>query len=144
MTPAHPPRWRGWLVACAIFLLGLAVGGTGTVVIGLHLFRQAIRNGPENRPLADRAAARIGADLTEALQLTPAEAERVQTLLNESAANLKAVRVQATTQAAAELRASTEKIAATLPPEKRPEFHRIIQRRFERLGLPAPGPGAPR
>lgn len=142
MNPARPSRWRGWLVAGAIFLLGLAVGGAGTVVIGVRLFRQAMRNGPENRTLADRAAARIGADLAETLQLTPAEAARVQALLNESTANLKAVRVQAAAQAAAELRASTEKIAATLPPEKRAEFYRVIQRRFDRLGLPAPA--APR
>lgn len=135
------PRWRGWLVATAIFVLGIAVGATGTVVIGVRLFRQAMQN-PDSRGPADRAAARIGADLTETLQLTPEQSAQVQQVLNESAANLKAIRARAGLQAAAELRDSSGRLLATLPPEKHAEFHRIISRRFERLGLQPPLPPA--
>lgn len=134
------PRWRGWLVAAAIFVLGIAVGGAGTVMIGARLFRQSLQNPAGARGPADRAAARIGADLTETLQLTPEQSARVQRILNESAANLKAVRLRAGIQAAVELRASTQRLLAELPPEKHAEFHRIIARRFERLGLQPPLP----
>lgn len=136
------PRWRGWLVAAAIFVLGVAAGAAGTVVIGVRMFRQSMQNPADGRGPADRAAARIGADLTETLQLTPEQASQVQQILNESAANLKAIRVHAGLQAAAELRDSSGRLLATLPPEKHAEFHRIISRRFERLGLQPPLPPA--
>lgn len=136
------PRWRGWLVAAAIFVLGIAVGGTGVVVLGIRQFRQSLQNPAGARGPADRAAERIGADLTETLQLTPEQSARMQRILNESAANLKALRVRASAQAAAELRASTERLAAELPPEKHAEFYRVITRRFERLGLTPPRPPA--
>ena len=133
-------RWRAWLVAAAIFVLGLAAGIAGTTWTGLRIFRQNLQNPGSNRGLADRAAERIGADLTETLKLNAAESTRVQTMLDQSAANLKALRVRGALMAAAELRASFERIAATLPPEKRAEFYRVIAQRYERLGLPPPRP----
>ena len=60
--------------------------------------------------------------------------------LDQSAGNLKALRVQAGVRAAAELRASTGRIAAELPPEKRAEFYRLSAQRYERLGLSPPQP----
>ncbi|MBI5382612.1 MAG: hypothetical protein HZA31_11985 [Opitutae bacterium] len=133
--------WRGWLVAGAIFVLGVAAGGAGTVWLGVRYLRQSLQAPASARSTADRAAERIGADLTKTLQLTPAESARVQAILAESAGNLKTLRVQATAQIAAELRASNARIVATLPPEKRPEFYRVIARRYERLGLTPPTPG---
>jgi len=138
MNPSS--RWRGWLVAGAIFLLGVAAGGAGMTWAGVHVFRQRMQNPASTRSMAERAAERIGADLTKSLQLSAAESAQVQAILDQSAVNLKAVRVQATTQAAAELRASTVRIARTLPVEKRREFYRLIAQRFGRLGLSAPEP----
>ncbi len=133
-------RWRAWLVATAIFILGLAVGIAGTTWAGLRIFRQNLQNPGSNRSFADRAAERIGADLADTLKLNAAESTRVQTILDQSATNLKALRVRGALLAAAELRASSEKIAATLPPEKRVEFYRVITQRYERLGLQPPRP----
>lgn len=133
-------RWRGWLVAAAIFLLGLAVGGAGTMALGVRAFRKAMQSPGSVRGLAERAATRIGADLTESLQLTPEQSARVQVILDDSAANMKAVRARAAMEAVAELRESTARIAAALPPEKHAEFYRVIARRFERLGLEPPQP----
>jgi hypothetical protein len=133
-------RWRGWLVAGAIFLLGVAAGGAGMTWAGIQVFRQRMQNPASTRGMADRAAERIGADLKKSLQLSAEESAQVQAILNQSAVNLKAIRVQAATQAAAELRASTVQIARTLPVEKRREFYRLIAKRFGRLGLSAPQP----
>jgi hypothetical protein len=133
-------HWRGWLVAGAIFLLGIAVGGGLVAWAGARSLRHALQAPTTARGAADRAAERIGADLTETLRLTPEESTRVQAILNQSASNMKAVRAQATGQVAAELRASTASIAATLPPGKRMAFYRVIARRFERLGFPPPQP----
>lgn len=133
-----PLRWRGWLVAGAIFLLGVSVGGTGMVLLGLRAFRQMVR-APAGAPgFADRAAERVAADLTKSLQLNPEESARVQAILSESAANLKAMRVRGAALAAEELRSSTERIAATLPPEKHAAFYRVMAQRYERLGLAPP------
>lgn len=131
------PRWRGWLVAAAIFILGLAVGAAGAAWFGTRLVRQALQAPLEAPGLADRAAVRIGAELTKTLELTPDQSARIQGQLAQSAANLKAVRLRARAQAAAELRDSIKRISAELPPEKRAEFQRLVARRYEQLGLPA-------
>jgi hypothetical protein len=133
------PRWRGWLAAGAIFALGVAVGGGGVAWWGARALRQLL-HAPAHAPgLADRTAARIGADLTRDLELTAAESAQVHALLEASATRLKAVRFSAARQAAAELRATSAQIAAALPPEKRDAFHRLSTRRFDRLGLPPSG-----
>lgn len=128
-------HWRAWLVAAMIFVFGVAVGGTGAVVIGLRQFRQFMQNPAEARGPADRAAERIGADLTKTLQLTPEQSARTQAILNETAGNLRTIRVRAGLRAAVELRASVERLSAEMPPEKRDEFRRLIRSRFERIGL---------
>jgi hypothetical protein len=131
-------RWRGWLAAGAIFLLGFSVGGAGVALVGIRAFRQRIQAPADAPGLADRTADRIGADLTKSLRLSPEESARVQTILRQSAGNLKALRVKGAALAMAELHASTEKIAGTLPPEKHAAFYRLMAQRYERFGLPAP------
>lgn len=133
-------RWRGWLVASSIFVLGIAVGATGTTWIGARAIRRALQAPIAASGPADRAAARIGADLKESLQLTPDQAARLQTILDASATRMKEIRIRAALQVGLELRRSTAQLAAELPPEKRPEFYRVIARRFERLGLRPPLP----
>lgn len=131
-------RWRAWLAAISIFVLGLAVGAAGTVWLGTRVIRRAFQAPAASTTAAERAAARIGAELADELALTPAQAARVQAILNDSAANLRAVRMRALAEARAELRDSTARIAAELPPEKHAEFYRIIARRFHRLGMEPP------
>ncbi len=131
-------RWRGWLVAGAIFVLGFAAGGATMAFLGTRWVRQTLRAPVEEPGRADRIAARIGADLTQELKLTADESARVQAALDQSAANFKALRVQTALRAAAELRAATDRIAAALPPEKRAEFRALSGRRFERLGFLLP------
>ena len=134
-------RWRGWLVAGAIFVLGFAAGGATMAFAGMRWVRQTLRVPAEEPGRADRIAARIGADLTKELKLTAEESARVQAALDQSAANFKALRVQTALRAAAELRAATDRIAAALPPEKRAEFRALSARRFERFGFLLPGAG---
>lgn len=132
--------WRGWLAAAAIFVLGVGVGGAGMAWAGIRIFRHALLNPATTRGLADRAADRIGAELTKNLKLTPEESAQVQTILGQTAANLRSVRVQAAAQASTEVRSAIHRIATALPVEKRAEFYRLAARRYERLGLPAPQP----
>lgn len=131
-------RWRGWLVAIAIFILGVGVGGAGMAWAGIRVFRHVLQNPTNPHGLAERMAERIGTDLTKKLDLTPAESTRVKTILSESAVNLKALRAKAGTDVAAELRATFQQVAAALPQEKRPELYRAIAQRYKRLGLVAP------
>ena len=131
-------RWRGWLVAAAIFVLGVGVGGAGMAWAGIRVFRHAIQNPAGSRGLAERATDRINADLTRNLKLTPEESAQVQTILAQSAANIKAARIQAATQAITELRAAVQRIAAALPREKRADFYRLIAQRYKRLGVASP------
>ncbi len=131
-------RWRGWLVAGAIFILGVAAGVAGTAAIGVRLLRQSLQAPAAARGVADRAAERMSEDLTKTLALTPDEAARVQAILVESAATLKAVRARAAADAAAELRAATARLAEALPAEKHAALYRVIGERYERLGLPPP------
>lgn len=136
----NAPRWRGWLAAIAIFVLGAATGGAGMTWVGIRVVRRALA-APASAPgLADRAAAQIGADLAKSLELTPEQAARVQAILDTSAARLKDIRVNAARNAAAEVRTSTAQIAAELPAEKRAALYRVMARRFERFGGRAPPP----
>lgn len=140
-------HWRGWVIAGVIFALGVAVGGAGTTIWGVHRLRRALQASNETTSFADRAAARIGAQLTKELALTDAESSQVQQILSESAANLKVIRAKTARQAALELRAASRQIAAVLPTEKRAGFYRVIAKRYHRLGLmpptPADGDSAP-
>lgn len=134
-------RWRGWVVAFSILILGVAVGGAATAWTGIRMYRHALQGPAGGRGLADRAAARISADLTRRLELTPEQSARVQTVLKQSAANVRAIRLRAAAEALAEWRASTERIAAELPADKQAEFYRLMNRRQHRLGLPGARPG---
>ena len=133
-------RWRGWLVAAAIFVLGIGVGGAGMAWAGIRVFRHALQNPPNARGLADRAADRIGADLTKSLKLTSEESAQVQTILAQSAANIKVVRIQASAQATTELRNAMQHIGTILPAEKRADFYQLVAQRYKRLGVAAPQP----
>lgn len=133
-------RWRGWLVAAMVFVLGVAVGAAGTVWLGTRAIRRVLQAPLSATGPADRAVARIGADLTRSLELTPDQSERVQVILEQSAVRMKAIRAGALLRAGAELRTTTDRIAAELPPEKHEELYRVIARRYERLGLRPPEP----
>ena len=129
------PRWRGWLVAAAIFVLGVGVGGAGMAWAGVRVFRQALQNPGNSRSLPERAANRIAADLTKNLKLSPEESAQVRTILAQSTADLKVIHIRASTQVTAELRGTMEHIATVLPLEKRADFYRIIARRYKWLGV---------
>ena len=115
-------RWRGWVVAAAIFILGVGVGGAGMAWAGVRVFRQALQNPTAGRGLAERATDRISVDLAKNLKLTPEESAQVQAILAQSAVNIKAARAQATVQATSELRSAAQRIGAALPREKRIDF----------------------
>lgn len=130
-------QWRGWIVAAAIFVLGFAAGCACTLWIGGRIVRHRLIAPPETPSLAERAASRIGADLTKNLDLTPEQSKRVQAILDQTAARLKEVRIHARQDAVAEFRNATSRIANELPPDKRREFRQMIIQRLRRLGLPA-------
>tara|TARA_R110002050_G_scaffold147010_1_gene272608 strand:- start:206 stop:649 length:444 start_codon:yes stop_codon:yes gene_type:complete len=133
-----PTKGRAWLIAGLIFVLGVLVGVAGTTWVGTRLVKRALRAFPEGAGLAERAADRIGRNLTDELDLTEAESARVAIELDQTVARLREIRVDAGTQLRAELKRAIRRIAQTLPREKRAAFYRRIGERFERLGLPAP------
>lgn len=128
-------RWRGWLLASAIFITGIAVGASVATWAGARLLRHNLRNPANSQGLAFRAMDRIAADLDRSLKLTSEESARVRALLDETSLNLRRVRQQAFSQTSDEMRASIRRIAAELPPEKQEACYRIISKRFERLGI---------
>lgn len=130
---------RAWLAALAIFFLGLAVGGVGVIAVVHHVVRRAIQNPGAGR-FIDRATERVGNDLTRDLQLSPDDAAKVKSILADTAGNLKGIRRQSAQQVSAEIRATVRRLAEALPAEKRPELYRLVARRYEKLGLPAPLP----
>jgi hypothetical protein len=136
-------HWRGWVVATAIFVLGVAVGAAGMTWVGIRRIRHALAAPASAYGAADRTAARIGANLTDALALTPEQSARMQASLDRAAVRMKGVRVRAALQARVELRAALDEIAQELPPEKRAEFRRLVARRYERLGLMPPEADGP-
>ncbi len=142
--PRRPGRWRAWGAAAAVFCLGITVGGAGMVWFGARALRARLQSGPEAWPAqSERVVHRIQTDLDKSLALTPEESARVEATLREASGKMRAIRTRAFMQARQELRAAIRKIAASLPPEKRDGFHRLVVSRYERLGLPPPPSPAP-
>lgn len=128
-------RARGWVVALTIFALGAAVGGAGVAWLGSRMLKNWVQSPASARGVADRMAERLGEELTRELALSPEEAARVRTLLEESAATMKRIRVRTALDVGAELRASTQRLQAALPPEKHAALRRVLAQRYERLGV---------
>lgn len=128
-------RARGWVAALTIFALGVAVGGAGTAWLGARMLKNWVQSPAGARTAADRMAERLSDDLTHELALTPEEAARVRTLLDESAAAMKRLRVRTALEIGAELRASTQRLQAALPAEKHAALRRVLAQRYERLGV---------
>lgn len=132
MSSGH---WKAWVAALALFVSGIGVGGAVTAWVGLRDVREGVRGNGPGRGMGQRAVETIRRDLTRELELTAEESARVQVILDQSAARIRLLRLQAARQAAGELRASARQIAEELPPEKRAEFRRIMAKRFQRLGV---------
>jgi hypothetical protein len=126
---------RAVLVALLIFLCGAGVGSAVTVWVGGRQIRRELAGAAEPRGRGDRAVERIGREISKELELTPAEAERVQAILGETAVNLRRLRADTMRQGLVELRGASRRISAELPPEKRDDFQRLLRKRFQRLGI---------
>lgn len=138
-----PTRWRAWLVAAMIFLLGLGCGTAGTVGIAWWRLRGWFQ-APASAPgIADRVTNRLTRQLTKELELTPDEAAKLEARLDVTAVKLKEARVRFKQEVTRELRSSFLGIAADLPPDKRGEFRRIVRERFLKLGVDLPEIDAP-
>ncbi len=131
-------RWRVWLVALVIFILGTTVGASLTLWLGIQRIRQEIRAPGSVTTAGERAATRIGNDLVSALHLTPAEASHAHAQIEEMTKRVRSLRRQANLDVAAELRSTMREIGADLPPEKREALRELVRRRFDKLGLPPP------
>jgi len=152
MTPSTVPssRWRAWLAALLIFVFGFGAGVTCSVVVGVRALRRAVR-APATAPgLFDRAIERTARDLERELALTPEQAADVQRELAQTAAHLRALRVQAAIDMRKEMHGTIIRLAQSLPAEKRPRFRELVRRRIQRIGYeletppePAPEAGEP-
>ncbi|MBP7141811.1 MAG: hypothetical protein KBA71_07875 [Opitutaceae bacterium] len=131
-------RGRAWVVAVAIFVVGVAVGGLATTWLGLQRIRHNLRSPGVSSGLFDRAGNRIGDDLVSALQLTPAEETGVRNEIEKMLVQLKQLRHRGALDAAAEVRATVRRIHMTLPPAKREKLREVLRHRFEKLGLTPP------
>ncbi|MBE7537299.1 MAG: hypothetical protein HS122_02650 [Opitutaceae bacterium] len=134
-------RGRAWVVAIAIFILGVAVGGLLTTWLGLQRIRHNLRNPGSAAGLFERAGNRIGDDLVHALNLTPEEDAEVRHELERMGVQLKDIRRRSGIDAAAEVRSTVRRIGASLPAEKREKLREILRHRFRRLGLTPPDTG---
>lgn len=136
------PRWRGWMAASLIFLLGIAVGTAATVFVGAAAIRRALRAPVAATGFIDRALNRTYAEIDDALPLTTQESALTRAELRALANKIKIIRLESADRFAAEASASIDRIAAGLPPEKQAAFRRVAAERFPRLGLTPPAPGS--
>ena len=134
----NTPRWKVILAAFTLFFAGLVIGGLVTAKIGSHLIRKAWLAPVTARGPVDRAVERIQKNLTSELELDATQSAAVQAELAVTAGQLKALRVDTVQKARADIADSVRRIAAALPPEKRPDFYKLVKERFARFDLPAP------
>ncbi|MFA6288609.1 MAG: hypothetical protein WC661_14590 [Opitutaceae bacterium] len=139
----NTPRWKVVLAAFGLFVAGLMVGGLVTAKIGAHLIRKAWLAPSTARGPVDRAVERIQKNLTSELKLDATQSAAVQTELALTAQEFKTLRVETIQKARADIADSVRRIAATLPPEKRADFYKLVKERFARFEMPAPGDETP-
>lgn len=152
MTTGQTIAWRAWVGALALVLFGFALGVGTMAYVGIRQLRESVNN-PQQPPhvVADRALGRIKNNLRKELDLTPEEFNRVQILIDESAANLRSIRRSSMQDSRAEMQRVIKAIAEELPPEKRKEFRQLMLKRLQQGGPRGPGgaerperPGGPR
>lgn len=134
----NTPRWKVLLAAFGLFSAGCLVGGLVTAKIGAHLLRKAWLAPVTARGPIDRAVEHVQKKLTADLKLDAAQSAAVQAELARTATEFKELRVETVQKARADLRDSVRRIAAALPPEKRPAFYKLVKERFARFEVPAP------
>ena len=106
------------LLVVLIFVAGFAAGVVTTRVVVRRFVQRAILQ-------PDLMREKIERDLTRRLQLDAAQREKVQKILMETHARLKAVRREFQPQFAGVVRDSANEISALLTPEQRERFSKF-------------------
>jgi len=119
---ANPNR-RAIGLVLVVFVLGLALGGLGTYVIGARV--RGAR--PEGRDHRDRRA-RMLEQLTQELSLTSAQQKQVDSILGNMQTRYEEIHKQIAPQADQVRQQGREQIRAILTPEQKPKFEEFLRR----------------
>lgn len=129
------PRTKAILAAALMIGSGFAVGaGVGAWFSARSILRM-LQSSPEEPALADAVVDHIHTDLSQHLDLDPATREALKRELQHSVIEVKRARAAGVDVMRRALIDAADRVAATMPPEKREPFYKLARRRFERAGF---------
>lgn len=128
-------RLQAILAAVFLFLCGATTGGALALWFGAHAFAKMLQSGPQEAAIADFAVHHVEADLARELALDAPTRSAVREELLRSALEIKRVRSEGVHHMALAFQAAGARLAALLPPEKRPRFYEISQKRLHQFGF---------
>lgn len=110
------------LWVCVVFLLGAALGGTLGYSYAHHLVSAASTPLPE----PERRAHRLH-ELTELLNLTSAQSQQVDAIMQQRHAEVKTIHDQTDAQIGQIRQKGRDQIRAVLTPEQKPKFEEFLK-----------------
>lgn len=129
------PRTKAIFAAVLLIGSGFVVGtGVGAWFSARTILRM-LQSSPEEPALADAVVNHIHSDLSEQLDLDPASREALKQELQHSVVEVKRARAAGVDVMRRALIDAADRVAATMPPEKREAFYQLARRRFERAGF---------
>ncbi len=111
-------RWKAVLLLALVFLLGAGCGIGGGLLVMRRVFQHAIAHPDGKHAPVDLIVGRIESKILSDIDLTEDERTAVQAELTQTAADLKALRVEIWGKVSLNVQATLDRLAKRLPPEK--------------------------
>lgn len=127
-------RWRMAFFCLVILLAGIAIGAASAIILSRH--RMIVpSNGPEF------VSERMVRSLQRRLQLSPDQAEKVESILQQRMQKLHEIRMNARPQITEQLRLMNEEISALLTERQKRIWQERLYRLQQQIRLPGLRPG---
>ncbi len=117
--------WKFFLLLAGIFLAGVVAGGCLTMRFGRHFL-------PRRPSLEQQGPDRLKL-LTEKLNLTPEQQEKLRPILHRDMQDLARIRNSSMTESRRIFEHMDQDVAAELTPEQKPKFDEMIRERRDRF-----------
>lgn len=135
-TPSHSSsRWKAILILLLVFALGIGCGVGGGLLVLRRIVQQAIAHPDGAHAPADRLVGRVEALMAADLNLTAAERSAVHAELLQTAAELKALRLEVWQKTGTTVTDSLDRICKHLPAEKQALLRKKTAERLGPWGL---------
>lgn len=134
-SPHTSSRWKAVLLLLLVFALGIGCGVGGGLLVLRRIAQHAIAHPNDAHAPADRLVGKMESLMASELALTDSERSAVHAELQQSAADLKALRLEVWQKTGLTVAASLDRICTHLPAEKQATLRKKAAERLGPWGL---------